>query len=143
LSTSASIHGRTWTFRAEDGTEVCQEVVVCHERGRVVVRWRRLATSGPVQLMVRPLLSGRDYHALHHENPGFDFSAEGTGARVLWRPYPGVVPISAISDGSYRHEPAWYRNFQYDAERERGLDFTEDPDRPACSPGCSTAATRR
>jgi predicted glycogen debranching enzyme len=124
----------TWTFRAEDGTEISQEVVACHERGHVVVRWRRLASSGPVQLMVRPLLSGRDYHSLHHENPGFDFSAEVTGARVLWRPYAGVPAISAVTDGSYRHDPVWYRNFQYDAERERGLDFTED----LASPGVFT-----
>ena len=124
----------TWVLRAEDGTEVTQEVVACHERGHVILRWRRRASSGPVQLMVRPLLSGRDYHALHHENPGFDFSAEVTSARVLWRPYPGVPAISAIYDGSYRHEPAWYRNFQYDAERERGLDFIED----LASPGVFT-----
>jgi len=140
----------TWTFRAEDGTEVSQEVLACHERGHVIVRWRlrslplvgRLGggvpnpvrTDQPVHLIVRPLLSGRDYHALHHENPGFDFSAEGMGARVLWRPYPGVPAISALTDGSYRHDPAWYRNFQYDAERERGLDFTED----LASPGVFT-----
>jgi predicted glycogen debranching enzyme len=84
--------------------------------------------------MVRPLLSGRDYHALHHENPVFAFDALVTGARVLWRPYPGVPAISAISDGSYRHDPLWYRNFQYDAERARGLDFTED----LTSPGVFT-----
>jgi predicted glycogen debranching enzyme len=124
----------TWTFRTEDGTEVSQEVVACHERGHVIVRWRLRSLPGSVQLMVRPLLSGRDYHALHHENPGFDFGAQGTGARVLWRPYPGVPAISAVTDGSYRHEPAWYRNFQYDAERERGLDFTED----LASPGVFT-----
>ena len=116
----------TWTFLAEDGTEVSQEVVACHERGHVVLRWRLRSLPRPAQLMVRPLLSGRDYHALHHENSGFDFAAEGTGARVLWRPYPGVPAISALTDGSYRHEPIWYRHFQYDAERERGLDFTED-----------------
>ena len=76
---------------------------------------------------MRPLLSGRDYHSLHHENPGFAFGAEVTGARVLWRPYPGIPAISAVADeGSYREEPAWYRNFQYNAERERGLDFVED-----------------
>jgi predicted glycogen debranching enzyme len=140
----------TWTFRCEDGTEVSQEVVACHERGHVIVRWRLRSlllvgpdgvgapspnpTDQPVQLMVRPLLSGRDYHALHHENPGFDFGAEGMGARVLWRPYAGLPPISAVTDGSYRHEPAWYRGFQYDAERERGLDFTED----LASPGVFT-----
>ena len=87
--------------------------------------------------MVRPLLSGRDYHSLHHENPGFDFGAEVTGARVLWRPYPGIPPISALApDASYRQEPAWYRNFQYDCERERGLDFVED----LASPGVFTWA---
>jgi predicted glycogen debranching enzyme len=140
----------TWVFRAEDGTEVSQEVVVCHERGHVIVRWRLLsrplvgrgggrgpnpvATDQPAQLIVRPLLSGRDYHALHRENGGFDFGAEVTSARVLWRPYPGVPAISAVSDGSYRHDPVWYRNFQYDAERERGLDFIED----LASPGAFT-----
>jgi predicted glycogen debranching enzyme len=103
----------SWIFRAEDGTEVSQEVVACHERGHVIVRWQLRSLPGEVQLMVRPLLSGRDYHALHHENQGFDFNAEVTGARVLWRPYPGVPAISAVIDGSYRHEPAWYRNFQY------------------------------
>jgi predicted glycogen debranching enzyme len=116
----------TWIFRAEDGTEVSQEVVACHERGHVVVRWRLRSLPGPAQLTVRPLLSGRDYHGLHHENPSFDFGAEVTGARVLWRPYPGVLAISALTDGSYRHDPIWYRNFQYDAEHERGLDFSED-----------------
>ena len=40
-------------------------------------------------------------------------------------------PISALTDGSYRHEPVWYRNFQYDAKRERGLDFIEDLASPA------------
>jgi predicted glycogen debranching enzyme len=116
----------TWTFRAADGTEISQEIVACHGRGEVVIRWRLLSLPGPVRLMVRPLLSGRDYHSMHHENGGFDFTAEVTGARVLWRPYQGVPAISAIADGSYRADPAWYRNFQYDAERARGLDFTED-----------------
>jgi predicted glycogen debranching enzyme len=124
----------TWIFRAEDGTEVSQEVVACHERGHVVVRWRLRSLPGPAQLTVRPLLSGRDYHGLHHENPSFDFGAEVTGARVLWRPYPGVLAISALTDGSYRHDPIWYRNFQYDAEHERGLDFSED----LASPGVFT-----
>jgi predicted glycogen debranching enzyme len=34
--------------------------------------------------------------------------------------------IAAASNGSYRHDPLWFRNFQYDVERERGLDFLED-----------------
>ena len=140
-----------WTYRTEDGVLVSQEVVACHGRGDVVLRWRMLSrplvgpdgvgapspnpTDQPARLSVRPLLSGRDYHSLHHENPGFAFTAEVTGARVLWRPYPGIPPISAIAaDGSYREEPVWFRNFQYDCERERGLDFVED----LASPGVFT-----
>ena len=53
----------TWTFRTEDGTELSQEIVVCHGRGEVVVRWRLLSLPGPARLIVRPLLSGRDYHS--------------------------------------------------------------------------------
>jgi predicted glycogen debranching enzyme len=116
----------TWTFRTEDGTLLNHEIVVCHGRGEVVLRWRLLSLPGQARLIARPLLSGRDYHSLHHENGVFDFTAEVTGARVLWRPYPGLPAISAITDGSYRHDPVWYRNFQYDAERARGLDFVED-----------------
>jgi predicted glycogen debranching enzyme len=139
-----------WTFRCKDGTEVSQEVIACHRRGDIVVRWRLLSlplvgpvggrgpdpvrTNQPVRLCARPLLSGRDYHALHHENPSFDFTAEMTGARVLWRPYPGVPAISAVGDGSYRHDPLWYRNFLYQAELARGLDGSED----LASPGVFT-----
>jgi predicted glycogen debranching enzyme len=116
-----------WTFKTEDGIEVSQEAVACHGRSNVILRWRLLSRPGSARLSVRPLLSGRDYHSLHHENPGFNFGAEVTGARVLWRPYPGIPAISAVAaDGSYRQEPVWFRNFQYDAERERGLDFVED-----------------
>ena len=91
----------TWMFRAEDGTEVSQEVVACHERSHVILRWRRLASSGPVQLMVRPLLSGRDYHALHHEK-AFD-STPRSPARVL---LAAVSGRAADLGGDRRQLPA-------------------------------------
>jgi predicted glycogen debranching enzyme len=31
-----------------------------------------------------------------------------------------------FSNGAYRHQPDWYRNFLYEQERARGLDFVED-----------------
>ncbi|HEX6144724.1 MAG TPA: amylo-alpha-1,6-glucosidase [Geminicoccaceae bacterium] len=115
-----------WSFRAEDGTEVGHEILAVHGRPEVVLRWRLLGGEGPVRLLVRPLLSGRDYHALHHENDGFDFAAEVAGQRVTWRPYHDVPAVTALANADYQVDPLWYRNFQYDAERARGLDFTED-----------------
>jgi predicted glycogen debranching enzyme len=114
-----------WTFRAEDGTEVSQELAARHEHSEVALRWRILAGEGG-RLIVRPLLSGRDYHALHHENPAFDFAPTISGERVTWRPYNGVPAITMLANGRYDHDPTWYRNFLYQVERERGLDFIED-----------------
>jgi predicted glycogen debranching enzyme len=120
-----------WTFNAEDGTAVVHEICAIHGVAGVSLRWR-LRNGGPARLVLRPFLSGRDYHALHHENDSFDFVPEIAGARLIWRPYVGVPAISMEANGVYRHEPFWYRNFFYEAERERGLDHVED----LASPGC-------
>jgi predicted glycogen debranching enzyme len=115
-----------WTFQLEDGTRIEQELFVPHGRPTVALRWRRLGGSDAVRLVVRPLMSGRDYHSLHRENPAFRFEAVADRGALVWNPYPGLPAIEARSNGEYRHEPLWYRNFEYTEERERGLDFVED-----------------
>jgi predicted glycogen debranching enzyme len=115
-----------WTYRLEDGTRVEQELFVPHGTPAVAIRWRLLGGLGKATLRVRPFLSGRDYHALHHENPAFRFDAEVNGERVAWRPYAGVPGTVVFSNGAYEHQPVWYRDFLYEEERARGLDHTED-----------------
>ena len=75
---------------------------------------------------MRPFLSGRDSHALQHENPAFRFVAAEAGEHVEWRAYDGVPAVQALSNGSYRAEPQWYRGFLYSEEQARGLDHVED-----------------
>ncbi|MHB8418795.1 MAG: amylo-alpha-1,6-glucosidase [Myxococcales bacterium] len=115
----------TWIYRAA-GFDLRHELFVPRGSPRAVLSWCAVGAQGPVQLCVRPLLSGRDFHALHHENPGFSFEASQAGEAVVWHPYPGVPAVRARSNGSYQQAPDWYRRFQYDRERERGLDFEED-----------------
>jgi predicted glycogen debranching enzyme len=115
-----------WTLRLPDGTGIAHEILVDRPSGETLLRWRRVAGDGPCRLSVRPLLSGRDYHALHRENPGFDFGARIAGGNVAWRPYPGMPAIAALTNGTYRQAPDWYRNFLYTAEQARGLDCVED-----------------
>jgi len=123
-----------WTFRLDDGTLIEQEIVARHGAPVVLVAWRlasrgtgiEAGTAPAVMLAVRPLLSGRDYHALHHENPSCDLTATVDGERVCWRPYAGVPGVVAVSNGRYAHEPDWYRGFLYAEERARGLDCIED-----------------
>ncbi len=119
--------------------ELQAELFVTKASRETVLRWRLEAAAGlskAVTLKVRPLLSGRDYHALHHENPAFNFAfaseaqeGDGDGAgpsRIVWQPYGDVPAICASTNGVYTHAPDWYRNFCYVRERERGLDFRED-----------------
>jgi predicted glycogen debranching enzyme len=115
----------TWVFTLPDGSRIEHGVVVQPGRAATVLYWRLRAGQGG-RLAVRPLISGRDYHALHHENPAFGFDAEVDGGRVVFRPYPGVPAIVAVSNGAYGHQPDWYRNFLYTEERARGLDHVED-----------------
>ncbi len=115
-----------WTFALPDGTRVEQEAVVRPGAAAIVLSWRLPDPVPGVGLRVRPLLSGRDYHALHHENPAFRFDA-GTGpGHATWRPYAGLPAIVAHTNGAYVHEPQWYRRFLYTEERARGLDCVED-----------------
>src|SRR5438552_11765026 len=65
-----------WVYRLEDGTRIEFELFVPHGTAAVALRWRLLNANGPVTLLVRPFLSGRDYHSLHHENPVHRFETE-------------------------------------------------------------------
>jgi predicted glycogen debranching enzyme len=115
-----------WHFTLPDGTEVDQELIVPRDSPVTAMRWQlRNARSG-VRLSVRPLISGRDYHSTHHENDTLRFDAQVSGDRLTWRPYEGLPAITAVSNGTYSHQPEWYRNFLYDEERTRGLDAIED-----------------
>jgi predicted glycogen debranching enzyme len=115
-----------WTFDLGNGCELVQEVLVPRGRNLCLLRWTLCGGAGEVSLHVRPLLSGRDFHALHRENGAFRTTAVLGGACVTWRPYDGLPPIAAASDGDYEHAPDWYRSFLYAEERARGLDDTED-----------------
>jgi predicted glycogen debranching enzyme len=115
-----------WQFQLEDGTGIVQEIFVRHGMPLSVLSWRLMQPKEGVTLSIRPFFSGRDYHALHHENSAFRFDAEAQNGLLTWRPYPGVLGVTAFSNGSYAHQPDWYRNFLYAEERARGLDDTED-----------------
>ena len=124
----------TWTFRLPDASVIVHDLFVEPNACETVLRWRRTVGSGPCQLKVRPLLSGRDYHALHRENLAFHFDAEVCGGNVSWRPYQDQPAVAALTNGAYAHDPQWYRNFLYTAERDRDLDDIED----LASPGVFT-----
>jgi predicted glycogen debranching enzyme len=115
-----------WIYRLEDGTKIKFEIFVCNGVSLTVLGWRLLTPKKKTILCFRPFFSGRDYHSLHCENGAFQFEPQLQGKRLIWHPYSGLPGIIALANGDYHHEPDWYRNFLYQQERARGLDFIED-----------------
>jgi predicted glycogen debranching enzyme len=74
-----------------------------------IIRYELLDSVAPVELRLRPFLAGRDSHHLIRRHDG---------------PPPEVKIV--IAGATFEAAPDWYYNFQYDRERERGLDFLED-----------------
>jgi predicted glycogen debranching enzyme len=113
-----------WIYRLDEKRRVEHELFVRHGTPMVVLNWQ-LRGPGEATLCVRPFLSGRDYHSLHHENPAFRFAGTADKERVTWRPYDGLPAIIALSNAEFVAEPQWFRNFLYTEEQGRGLDFSE------------------
>jgi predicted glycogen debranching enzyme len=117
-----------WEFDLADGTRIVHELFSLHDAPVTVATWRIAGgpPAGGARLTVRPLLSGRDPHALQKENSEFLFGADPADGGMRFRTYAAVPGIRAWSNGVYAHSPDWYRNFLYSEERARGFDFLED-----------------
>jgi predicted glycogen debranching enzyme len=117
-----------WEFRLEDGTRIEHEILAVHGAPLVLLSWKGIGRmNAGTRLSVRLLISGRDFHALHHENAAFRFDAlDRKTGQLCWRPYDGIPGILAFTEAEYEHRPEWYRNFLYAEERARGLDCVED-----------------
>ncbi len=115
-----------FSYALEDGTRLEHEVFVPKGLPIVALAWRLVGAKRPATLTIRPFLSGRDYHALQHENGDFRFDADLLGDAVSWKMYGSVPGVTALANGGYFAEPNWYRNFLYEEERRRGLDHVED-----------------
>jgi predicted glycogen debranching enzyme len=109
-----------------DGAVLSREIVVLHGLPLVLCSWRLDRPLPGTTLCVRPLLSGRNFHALHRENPTCDLGVEEQGRELLFRPYASLPRVRSLANARFERSPDWYRNFEYARERERGLDHVED-----------------
>ncbi len=114
-----------WIYKLPNGLRVQHDVFVPKGSPAVALSWK-LMDKSEATLHVRPLLSCREAHAMHQENPDFRFKPFLTDSRVVWQPYKGVPTVAAITNARYMHWPEWYRHFLYTVELERGLEATED-----------------
>ena len=92
-------------------------------------------------LTVRPLLSGRDYHALMHENAAFDFAARAAGGNVTWRPYGSCRPSPRCPTAATRTSPTGIAISSTAKKRRAGSTAREDLAAPGTFTSTSPPAT--
>jgi predicted glycogen debranching enzyme len=123
-----------------DGIAVEKSVFMVHGENTTVIEYTLMGGhGGSAQLEVRPLIAFRDYHSTTRENGALNADVQIAAGSATVEPYRGVPALHLAHDAD-ELEPAgsWYRNFEYDVERERGLDFVED----LFSPFVFTSAAR-
>ena len=114
------------TYFQKENIGIAKTVFMRHGSNTTVVEYENTGLQ-KFQLQLNPLLVHRDYHHLFHESPVWKFLATEQGKTIevvaqhhlpsLWIHY---------SKGKFQSQPDWYRNFQYEREKERGLDYAED-----------------
>jgi predicted glycogen debranching enzyme len=115
----------TFTY-VVSGVEIEKTVFMIHGENATVVQYR-LRGAGVIRLELRPLIAFRDYHHLTHENRAINPHVDIDGTSVRLQPYPGLPTLHLEHGGAQVAATGhWYRHFEYDQERRRGLDYVED-----------------
>lgn len=127
----------TWVYRLPNGLVIEYQLFVPRGYSGTVLKWQIRKSEHDrdlqrVELIIRPLISGRDYHSLQHENSALqfdavtEFDAVTVAGQIDWQPYKSAAAIRAFTNGRYLHSPDWYRQFYYTEEAARGLESSED-----------------
>jgi predicted glycogen debranching enzyme len=114
------------------GIEIEEMVFMVHGENSTVVQYELKKNNHPespthLALEVRPLIAFRDYHGATHENGAIRTAIDDNPGLASITPYEGLPSLHLAHNAAELNRTGdWYRNFEYDAERERGLDFSED-----------------
>ena len=116
-----------WTFEVA-GVEIEKTVFMVHGENTTVISYA-IKDQKPIDnitLEIKPLIAFRDYHHLSSKRViNRDLTIKDT--------FVSIHPVTDLptlylnySNSEVEETGDWYRNFEYEIERERGFDFHED-----------------
>ncbi|MGA2052392.1 MAG: amylo-alpha-1,6-glucosidase [Opitutales bacterium] len=116
----------TWHYQAGP-IELVKQVAAIHGENTTVVTYQLATAPGPVELLLRPFVAVRDYHALQHANDAIHRDATFADDTLAIQAYDGTPQFFLqVPSARFDQAPFWYYRFQYCEEQARGLDFEED-----------------
>lgn len=116
------------TFQFDD-VAVEKSIFMVQGENTTVVQYRlaHAPVGQQLRLEVRPLVAFRDYHSTTHANPAARGDLQVGADLVSLCLYDGMPTLHLAHNADDVHgEAVWYYNFDYEIERQRGLDDCED-----------------
>ncbi len=112
-------------FEAQ-GNHLLKTVFMVHGSNTTVVEYENTGES-MFKLRLTPLFVHRDYHALAHQDPYFDYWMKAENGYYTLYAHFGAPPLYFnFSSGEFIENRDWYKHLEYPREQERGLDYQED-----------------
>ncbi|MBK8501532.1 MAG: glycogen debranching enzyme family protein [Saprospiraceae bacterium] len=109
-----------------DGSRVAKSIFMVHGSNTTVIQYENIGESD-FRLSLTPFFVDRDYHSLFREDSLFDFYFEQEGDLLKIYSHYGTLPLYLrYFTGSFSETRFWIKNFQYNKEQQRGLDYEED-----------------
>lgn len=115
------------TFAIKDDVRIHKTVFMPQGKNATLIEYENAGKTA-ITLELNPLLVHRDYHSLFQENEYFNFYTEQPEHNQLkiYAHYGAPPLLVQFSKGTFASNPTWFKNFEYEAEQARGLDFHED-----------------
>lgn len=109
-----------------------KSVFMVQGENTTVIRYHAIGASSDVTMELRPLIAFRDFHSTTHGNDAIDGHVDLIEGLAGITPYQGLPTLYLAHNASHAEQAYdWYRSFEYEEERHRGLDFREDLFHPA------------
>jgi predicted glycogen debranching enzyme len=117
-----------FNYRLDD-IELEKSVFLVHGENTAVIQYELFGDLGgrSAMLEIRPLIAFRDYHSLTRANEALRREVKSADGVVTVSPYQDLPSLRFAHNAESMDDSGfWFYNFQYERERERGLDSVED-----------------
>jgi predicted glycogen debranching enzyme len=109
-----------WTFALGDAL-VERRIWMDYGASTTHVLYHWLRGSGEMQIEITPLVTYRGFHTLS-SGQGWEPGVEAAAQKAIVHASSDATPFALVaSDGAFSKGGAWWWNFKYQAETERGL----------------------
>ena len=115
------------TYRV-GGVILTKERLLVSFEPRVLIRYTLEDCGSPITMRFRPFLAFRSVNELTHENnrANADMNdCENGRVNQMYPEFPQLF-MQFSKSVEYHHNPAWYKNIEYQKEQERGYAYKED-----------------